>query len=151
MHFSLSKLENLNIFRANLMLILQFNCIWTLFEVSCWIRLIDVFDYRWLLFLLVLPLLLFLPLPPGAVVNRLGMHNLKLFLETRLEHFLFFQLFLQWCDVVEGYKSITICIFLTGLSEMIVIFFPKGFLLLRLLQFLPSLFQIVDQQSALVY
>jgi hypothetical protein len=35
MHFSLSKLENLNIFRTNLMLILQFNCIWTLFEVSC--------------------------------------------------------------------------------------------------------------------
>ena len=94
MHFSLSKLENLNIFWTYLMLVQQFDGIWTLFEVSCWVGLIDIFDYRWLLFLVELALLLFLLFPTIAVMNGLRMHYFELFFKTRLENFLFFQLFL---------------------------------------------------------
>jgi hypothetical protein len=60
-------------------------------------------------------------------------HDFKLLLEAGFGNLFFLELGLERSDIIERDHAATIHIFLAGLPKMVVILFPKGFLLLALL------------------
>lgn len=76
--------------------------------------------------LLFIRLLLLLPLLDSlCVIDGLRVHNFELLLKTGLRYFFLLELAFKCRDVIKGYHATTIHIFLTGLSEMVVIFLPE--------------------------
>lgn len=78
------------------------------------------------------------------------MHDFEFLLKARFRYFFLLELTLECSDVIKRDHAATIHILLAGLPEMVVILLPEYFFLLALLQFLPSFFEVVDEEAALV-
>lgn len=76
-----------------------------------------------LLFINLLLLLSFFD--PLCVIDGLRVHDFELLLKTRFRYFFLLELTFKCSDVIKGYHAVTIHVFLTGLSKMVVIFLPE--------------------------
>lgn len=149
----LLELEELYILGADLVLALKFSFIGTVLELEGGGRLVNVLLRDGVLMLLVvLPSRLLPELPrfSRTVVEGLRMHDFELLLQTGLVDLFLPQFVLEGGDVGEGREGAGIHVLLAGLSEVVVTLLPESLLSLRLLQLLPSLLEIVNEEATLI-
>ena len=140
------ELEKLYVLRADLMLVLITDSIWTFLDVRRGLRLIDLFGYicslGWVF---------------GCIMRSrasfvIGVwtrpHYFILFLQAWFIYFFMFKLVLKGNYIIERSESVGRDILLTCLSELKVALFPEIYLLLCLFKLIMGGLEIVQEHSS---